>query len=164
MSVIDSGRSEAHLPAEPTAGFFSRLPADLQVALIGLGRLRRYPPRTMLFLEGDQSPLVHLIRSGLVKVSVTVATREVVLDVLGEGELLGELSVVDGQPRSATATTLSPTEAVSIPGPAFMAFLSEQPGVSIELLRDVAGRLRHTYATSGRIRRTRRDRPGVPAS
>jgi CRP-like cAMP-binding protein len=126
--------------ARPT--FFDRLPPVDRVALLVAGIPRRYPANTMLFVEGDDPSAVHVIRSGLVKVSATIVDRDVVLDVLGGGDLVGELSVIDERPRSATAITMVPTDLVAVPAAAFRRFLVEHPACADALLRSLAGRVR----------------------
>jgi CRP/FNR family cyclic AMP-dependent transcriptional regulator len=122
--------------------FLGRLDPDQQAQLLGLGRARRYPGGSILFFEGDEAHDVLVVRSGELKVAHTVEGHEVVLDVLTGGDVLGELSAIDGRPRSATATALTPAEVTSIPVGAFMVFLAEHPAVGLVLLRCVAGRLR----------------------
>ena len=88
---------------------------------------------------------VLIITSGEVKVTVTSPDgREVVLDVLGGGELLGELSAIDGAPRSAGAATLGAVELVAVDVARFNQFVDDHHRVAVALLRSVAGRLRHT--------------------
>ena len=130
--------------AEPSTprNFVERLDADIVPTLLGLGRARTHPARSILFLEGDDAHTVHIIRAGMVKVSVTVAGREVILDVLGPGDLLGEMSVLDEGRRSATATTLSKVESSTIPAPAFQEFLAAQPSATSHLMSEVVRRLR----------------------
>jgi CRP/FNR family transcriptional regulator, cyclic AMP receptor protein len=67
--------------------------------------------------------------------------------VRGPGDLLGEMSAIDGEPRSATVTTLEPVEALLVPGSAFAAFLERQPRVALALLRMMAARLRYADAS-----------------
>ena len=131
------------MPNGVSGGFFVRLdPADA-VALAALGRSRTFPAKSVLFFQGDDAHEVVIVRSGQVKVSaVGLDGREVVLDVLGAEEILGELSAIDGEPRSATATALTPTSATVIEIDRFRAFVSERPAVAVELLRAVTERLR----------------------
>ena len=56
------------------------------------------------------------------------------------------MSAIDGEPRSATVTTLEPVEALLVPGSAFAAFLERRPRVALVILRMVAGRLRYADA------------------
>jgi CRP-like cAMP-binding protein len=110
-----------------------------------LGRVRRYPARSVLFFEGDDAHEVLIIQSGEVKVTmISSEGREVVLDVLGPGELLGELSAIDGAPRSAGAAALGAVELVAVDLARFNQFIDEHHSAAVALLRSVAGRLRHT--------------------
>lgn len=124
------------------AGFLGRLDPDQLHGLTTLGRARTYPAQSILFFEGDAAHHVLLVLDGHVKVSMTIEGREVVLDVLGRGEILGELSAVDGVARSARASALTTVSVLSVPTGSFTAYLAERPCVAQALLRDLAGRLR----------------------
>jgi CRP-like cAMP-binding protein len=132
---------DANMP--DTRGFCARLdPADA-AALVALGRSRTVPAKSVLFFEGDDAHDVVIVGSGQVKVSaVGLDGREVVLDVLGPEEILGELSAIDGGRRSATATALTQTSVTLIEIERFRTFVSERPAVAVELLRAVTERLR----------------------
>jgi CRP/FNR family cyclic AMP-dependent transcriptional regulator len=111
------------------------------------GRRRVYGPAVTLFLEGDDpGPVVVLLR-GRVKVATTGAGgREAIVAVRGPGDLVGELSVVDDGPRSASVTTLEEVEALLVPGSAFAALLERRPRIALVILRLVAARLRYADA------------------
>ena len=105
-----------------------------------------------------------VLLAGRAKVaSLSSAGREVIVAVRGPGDLLGEMSAIDGEPRSATVTTLEPVEALLVPGSAFAAFLERRPARRARdpadgrrapaLRRRTAGRLR-----DARRRRARRHR------
>jgi CRP-like cAMP-binding protein len=126
-----------------TTVFLDRLATLERDELLSLGRARRYRPPSILFFEGDDAHDVLVVRAGDVKVSITLEAREVLLDVLGAGEVLGELSAIDGGRRSATATALTTVEVVAIPSDAFMEFLDFHPRVGLDLMRSLAGRLRN---------------------
>jgi CRP/FNR family cyclic AMP-dependent transcriptional regulator len=124
-------------------GFLGCLSPEDGAALLGLGRSRSYPARSVLFFEGDDAHEVLILNRGEVKVTVTsLEGREVVLAVLGPGELLGELSAVDGAPRSASASALSPVTLTTIDLARFNAFIDGHHGAALALLRCVAVRLR----------------------
>lgn len=117
-------------------------PAQLEElrALSGTRRLRR---GVTLFAEGDRSDSVAYVLAGRVKVSYhTRAGDEVMLAVHGPGQLLGELSAIDGRPRSASVTTLEPVEVLVISAADFHAFISDHPDVGLGLLRMLTSRLR----------------------
>lgn len=108
-----------------------------------LGRAKRFRKGAVLFAEGDRADRVVVIAGGQVKVTrATDAGREVVLGVRGPGEVLGELSALDGGVCSATAVALGPVEASVIPASTFRQYLAEQPGAAYRLLDVVVRRLR----------------------
>lgn len=124
-------------------GFFSRLGTDAARELHGLGTRRRYPAGAILFLEGDEAHEALVVLQGDLKVLVGSSDgREVVLDVLGPGTLLGEWSIIDGKPRSATVAALSEVEVLTVAAAPFQEFLDRHPAVLAALLRDTIGRLR----------------------
>jgi CRP-like cAMP-binding protein len=123
--------------------FFDELEADTQRILLDAGRPRRFRPNTIVFLEQDAASTVYVLRAGLVKLSVVVGEREVMLDVLGAGDLLGEISAIQAAERSATATTLTAVEAVSIAVDPFMQTVPHRPDLARALLLSVTDRLRN---------------------
>ena len=128
----------------PTAtGFLAALHESERADLLERGRRRRYRRGTVVFHEGGGSDEVVVVLSGRVKVStVTPDGKEVVLAFRGPGDLLGELSAIDGQARSATVGALEPVEAAVVVAGEFRAFLSAHPRVAILLLEMLARRLR----------------------
>jgi CRP-like cAMP-binding protein len=127
----------------PSTGFFSQLTSTEQDSLIAVGHRRRYRRGASLFTEGDHSSHVVAILSGRVRVSyMTEAGREIVFAIKEKGDLLGELSAIDGRPRSATASTLTGADVLVVEGVDFMAFVHAQPRAALLLLRMVSDRLR----------------------
>lgn len=93
--------------------------------------------------EGDFPDCVILLKSGQVKISSSAPNgKQVVLAVRGPGDLLGELSVIDGRPRSARVTALSAVTAVTLDGAALRALLIADGAAAFRLLKMVIGRLR----------------------
>jgi CRP-like cAMP-binding protein len=144
-----------------TDGFVSVLdPGDLE-ALTAWGRQRRFPRGSVLFHEGENADHVLIVRSGRVKVSsFTADGKEIVLAVRGPGELLGELSAIDGEPRSASAGALEPVEVLSVPAEDFRAFLGTRPRITVALMQMLSRKLRDAdrkriefgaYDTVGRV-------------
>ena len=117
-------------------------PGDLE-SLSAWGAARRFRRGMMLFHEGDEPAHVLIVRAGRVKISsFTADGREVVLAIRGPGELLGELSAIDGEPRSATASALEAVEVLSVPSEDFRAFLSTRPRIAVTLLQVLSRKLR----------------------
>ncbi|MDH6579325.1 CRP/FNR family cyclic AMP-dependent transcriptional regulator [Kitasatospora sp. MAP5-34] len=99
----------------------------------------------LLMREGDIADRVVLLQRGLVKVTAVSATGFTSLLALrGPDELLGELSCVDGGPRSATATAMGEVAGVAVPAPRFAALMEAHGGLALAVLRCVAVRLRES--------------------
>jgi CRP/FNR family transcriptional regulator, cyclic AMP receptor protein len=137
------------------------LTAEEVTDLRARGRVRRFPRGATLFQEGDRSETVGYVLRGRVKVSTfTDDGAEIVLALPAAGELLGELSAIDGQARSANVTALEPVEAVIVTAEAFRAFIADHPRFALELLRLLSRRLRDSdrkrvefgaFDTTGRV-------------
>ena len=124
--------------------FFDALTDGARCALIDRSRVRRYPKGSVVFAEGDDAHDVLIVRSGAVEVVTTALNgREVVLDVLHAGEVLGELSVIDAGPRSATVKTLEPTEVFAIRHQDFHMLLEDHASIGAAILAALAVRLRN---------------------
>lgn len=132
------------MPITPTrAPFLKDIPEGIQAALRASGTRRRFPAGSAVFLEGEEAHEALVLLDGIVKITVTnLDGREVILDVVGAGSLVGELSAIDGQARSATATTLSPVEVLAVPCAAFVELMHREPVLMYRLLVAVTGRLR----------------------
>lgn len=126
-----------------TQGFVAVLePSDLE-ALTAWGRARRFRRGAMLFHEGEKAEHVLIVRAGRVKISsFTADGREILLAIRGPGELLGELSAIDGEPRSASASALEQVDVLILPAEDFRAFLEMRPRVTIWLMQMLSRKLR----------------------
>ena len=125
------------------AGFLAELGPAARDALAALGRRRRFNAGAPLFLEGDLGGNVMILHSGHVKVFATSDDgRGILLAVRGPGDVLGDLSAIDSEPRSASATTLEPVDAQVITADDFRTFLADTPGAGLALLRVVIARMR----------------------
>ncbi len=92
----------------PSDSFMAALPRTDQLDLVRDGRPMMLPAGATLLFEGDLSDRVAIVLEGAIRVFATVATgREVLVTVAGPGEILGEMSALDGQPHSASVNTLA---------------------------------------------------------
>lgn len=124
-------------------GPFTLLPPAAAAALESAGRRTRRPTGDHLFFEADPSTEVFFVMGGSVKVTtVSAAGQEVVLSVLGQGDILGELSALDGQPRSATASALTDVELLVISRHQFWEAADQHPAIPQMLYRELAERVR----------------------
>jgi CRP-like cAMP-binding protein len=123
--------------------FLHSLDAAAQEHLRSLAVPRRYEADATLFRSGDRSDHVLIVTSGRVKIaSLRPGVGEVVLAERGPGDLLGELSAIDGQPRSADAVAMDEVGALAVLKDDFVTFLRERPGAAVALLETLAQRLR----------------------
>ncbi|GAA4571996.1 Crp/Fnr family transcriptional regulator [Planotetraspora kaengkrachanensis] len=110
---------------------------DLRTA----GRPRRWERGATVMNEGETADWVLVLTSGRVKVSShTEGGTEVVLALRGPGALLGDMSALDGHPRSGTVTALEPVEGIVLRD--FPDFLRRHGRVAVLLMRLIVGRLR----------------------
>lgn len=106
------------------------------------GNVHRYPARTVLLQEGDESDGLFIVLSGRIKVYVANAQgREVVLNDHGPGEYVGELAL-DGKCRSASVMTMEPTTCVVVGGRQLREFIIDHPDFALHLIHKLVARLR----------------------
>ena len=123
--------------------FLATLTSEESEWLRRAGVNRRFPGGTALFHERQPSDRVMLLIAGRVKIASTSEDgREAVLAFRGPGDVLGELSAIDGQPRSASVIAVEEVEVVVIPATDFRAFLERAPRATLWLLTRVIARLR----------------------
>jgi CRP/FNR family cyclic AMP-dependent transcriptional regulator len=109
------------------------------------GISRSFRRGAALFSEGDVADRVFLIERGWVTLgTATPAGGEVILGLRGPGDVVGELSALDGEPRTATALAVGDVEAVVTPARLMIAMLGRDPELADELLRMLARRLRES--------------------
>jgi CRP-like cAMP-binding protein len=131
------------MTAFPPASFLGALAPDDLDALRTAAALRRYRSGETLLREGDAPTVVLAIVSGTVKLTKTAMSgREIVLELRGAGEVVGELGAIDGHTRSATASALGEVEAMVVPVDRFNALLRERVGLAHRLLVTVVARVR----------------------
>jgi CRP-like cAMP-binding protein len=117
-------------------------PADVAL-LESNGHRARYAPGTVVMREGDPSDFAMVVCRGTVKLTMLAASgREVVLELRGANEIVGELGVIDGRARSASVVALDAVEALAVPADALRRLLGERAGLANVLLGTVVRRLR----------------------
>ena len=93
---------------------------------------------TVIAREGERGIGLFLILEGECKVSIGGKTKA----KLGPGDFFGEVALLDGGPRTATVTAMTPVKLVGITGWVFRGLLMEHPAIALKTLEAVAGRLR----------------------
>ena len=144
----------------PARSFLELLLDEERDALLRAGRARRWLSGEMLVRAGDPADSATVLLSGSVKVHKTAAEgAEVVLALLGAGDLMGEMSALPNAVRSADATALEPVDGVVVPVSALRGFLRSHPRAASALLEMALARLRLSdlsrieFATAGSLAR-----------
>jgi signal transduction histidine kinase len=101
-------------------------------------------PGEMVIREGAAGDALYVILSGELEVTKQEGEQEIVLATRRTGEVLGEMSLLEGSPRSASARAVRETELLEIGPDAFRDTLERNPAVASAILRTMAGRLRST--------------------
>ena len=123
--------------------FFGGLEPEALDRLAASMRSRRFRRGEVIFHVGDPGDALFVIVSGEVKISLPSETGdEAILATLRPGDVFGELALLDGAPRSASATALTPTETVILPRDRFRELIATEAGVRDALLASIAGELR----------------------
>lgn len=99
----------------------------------------RYAAGDVIFGEGDKGDAMYVVRTG----EITVERDGRVMETLGAGDIFGEMALIDGAPRSATARAKTDCEVAPINEKTFLFLVHETPFFAIAVMRTLAGRLRH---------------------
>ena len=128
----------------PAGSFMGLLdPAD-QLEIVRDGRRMTLPAGATLLFEGDLSDRVVVVLSGAVRVFATASNgREVLVTVAAAGEIMGEMSAVDGQAHSASVNTLDEADVVLVPAASFRAVMLRNPRVAFAVATRLTRELRH---------------------
>ncbi len=106
---------------------------------------KNFEAGTLLVKQGENGVGLFIILSGRVGISKTDSDSvETKVAECGPGDILGEMSVFDGAPRSASAVALEPTHCLVLAAWEFNAFLKSHPEAMLELLHIVVARYRQT--------------------
>ena len=121
---------------------FARLAPEQLDALATVATTRRLAAREELFHKGDPAAQVYVVASGRLKVATTSRHGDdVTFNLLGEGEVVGELPLLTGGRRTGTVSALEPSELLVLERRDFLRFLREQPEAASALLVVLAERL-----------------------
>lgn len=102
-----------------------------------------HPPNQVLLLENDWGGSVYFILEGWVKIrTYNLDGKEVTLNIIGRGEIFGEMAAMDKMPRSTDAITLTKTLLGRIPAEDFVNLITTEPMAGVQLVQLMAKRLR----------------------
>jgi CRP/FNR family transcriptional regulator, cyclic AMP receptor protein len=122
---------------------FERADEDALAAIARHLRRRRFRRAETIFHQGDPGDALHIVSSGAVKIVLpSMEGEEAIIATLRSGDFFGELALLDGAPRSATAIALEPSETWTLPRAAFLTMLDQDKALRESLLAGVARELR----------------------
>jgi CRP/FNR family transcriptional regulator, cyclic AMP receptor protein len=122
---------------------FSSLDKANGERLLTLFRSRSFLKDEIIFLKGDPASSLYVIRSGRVKIcAVDRQGNELVFTFLIKGDVLGDLAIIDGKPRSATAIAMEDTDTLYLERDDFKKFLSSSPQACMGIIDMLCQRLR----------------------
>lgn len=117
-------------------------------ALAGRAQERRFRNGQMIFETGQASDALYAVLEGRVRIFRTsLEGDEVTLGLIDAGQIFGEIAVIDGGGRTASAETAAACRIATVPRQAFLRFLQENASAATKLLQIVCGRLRDTMET-----------------
>jgi CRP-like cAMP-binding protein len=98
---------------------------------------------TTLFVKGDPGTALFAVRTGTIKISVPAPDgREAVFNLLQDGDIFGEIALLDGQPRTADAIAVTDCELMCIDRRDFLALVQSEPKLASRLIELLCARLR----------------------
>jgi len=123
--------------------FFRGLPSSIVEQALAHVVTRQHPANRVILLENDWGTSVYFILSGWVKIrTYNIDGKEVTLNIIGRGELFGEMAPLEEVPRSTDVITLTPTVVANLPATDFVNLVSTEPQAGIRLAKLMARRLR----------------------
>lgn len=103
---------------------------------------RKVDPGALLFAKGDEAREMFIVKTG----ELQIFDGDFIFETVGPGELLGEMAIVDGSPRSASVRALSPAEVFSLDRTQFLQIVEQTPLFCIRVMETMSLRLRNTNA------------------
>lgn len=127
--------------------FLGGLPDPLIDQLAGRAHFKHYKKGQSIVGRGDDGDILMILLSGRAKISnVTSDAREIVLNFLGKGDVIGEIAILDGAPRTAGAFAIDETEALVLYRRDLLPVLLQSPEAMLELIKILCEKLRAASA------------------
>ncbi|KFC75667.1 putative transcriptional regulator, Crp/Fnr family [Bosea sp. LC85] len=123
--------------------FFAGLAHDALAKIAAICLPRHLAAHEVLFLKGDPGDGLYAIRHGRIRIGTTDdAGQQMTMNLLGGGDVFGEIALLDGRARSADAIALEDTEMFFVPRRDFLNLLDNEPLIAIRLIELLCERLR----------------------
>ena len=122
-----------------------RLWAGAEADAIGYGGVAAVARATSIFAKGDPGSSLFAICRGTVKISIpSVDGHDAVFNLMGKGDIFGEIALLDGQPRTADAIAVTDCELFVIERRDFLPLMREEPEIALKMIEILCARLRRT--------------------
>jgi CRP/FNR family transcriptional regulator, cyclic AMP receptor protein len=138
------------LPLDPATiiernRLFRGLPAATIQQIVALATRRTYKESSVVFMRGDPGDALYGVVTGKVRISASApGGKEIFLNVIEPGDAFGEIALLDGQPRTATASTLASSELMVIQRQQFLDLVRRDPQLAVHLIELLCRRVRWT--------------------
>lgn len=133
-----------HLGRQP---LFQNTPQNVLALIASQVKTRKLDKDAYLIRKGEPSNSLFIVRTGWVKVvSEDTNGEEVILNHIGPGQIIGEMSLMDRQPRSTSVAALRPVEVMEIEYDALLQVLDQHPALGRSLLQEMFNRVRFANA------------------
>ncbi len=114
-------------------------------ALLRYSRVERYPVGEEIFAKGSPGNSMMIVLRGRVKISsISLTGKEIVLNIITAGQIVGEIATLDGGERSGDAVAMTDCELLVLNRRDFMPFLENRADICLMLIKILCQRLRHT--------------------
>ncbi|MFQ5935191.1 MAG: cyclic nucleotide-binding domain-containing protein [Acidiferrobacterales bacterium] len=124
---------------------FAKLEPSKLKLLAFTSQLLSYDDGEVLFHEGDLADCAFVVMDGEVEILAQTASGDVVVGTLGKDELFGEIALLNNAPRSATLRARGRLQALRITDEMFLSLVTENPGVALEVMRQLSDKLARTH-------------------
>lgn len=123
---------------------FSGLVRGTLEKIAAICRQRHVSAREVLFLKGDASDGLYAIRRGLIRIGITDDRgQQLTMNLLGGGDVFGEIALLDGRSRTADAVAVEDTDMFFLPRGDFLGLLAREPAIALQLIELLCDRLRN---------------------
>jgi len=122
---------------------FSSLKDEELEAINLVSIVKKYPKDMIILLADEEGDTLFVIIKGKVKItSFSEAGKEVIFSIMGEGDFFGDMSLLDGKPRSASVVSIEDSELCLLRRNDFNRLVEKHPGIALKLLKELTSRLR----------------------
>lgn len=124
---------------------FRGLPLATIQRISALSIRRSYKSGTVVFSQSDPGDALYGVITGKIRISATSRDgREIFLNIMEPGDAFGEIALLDGRPRTATASATSPAELIIITRDHFLDLLKSEPRLATHVIQLLCERIRWT--------------------